>query len=229
MPLRPAKPNRPTKKKSGPGPVGGQSDEPDFESSSADVQAEEELSRSVSSFRYDKENNDDKGDGNDRDERRLKKVFSMATSETKGSPTAGVNARAFGSRTQGLNKPDKTVQAPLPDIRSMRDMLHLIQSSSVADPSGKSLPLLLRRINAAVLQNKISLPRIDKISDAREMLIEIFGKGHQGTTPLTSTQRSLHAMLPLWLLNLGRERTPTQQMHAAARLSLPRMHYHATD
>ncbi len=218
MPLRPAKTSRSGAAR-GPGRTNQLSDEPDFELPDSEVPSEEAQVRRPSSFRYDKENNDGKQDGSDRDERRLQKVFSLSTSKAQASASAATGS--IGARAHGLKKPEAIVLPPLLEIKSLHDVLHLIQSTSQADPSGKSVPLLLRRINAAVLQNKISLPKIDRIADVREMLIEIFGKGHQSPTALSPNQRSLHAMLPLWLLNLGRQRTLAQQTHAAARLSLP--------
>ena len=227
MPLRAAKPNRPRVAR-GAGQVGSQGDEPDLDTPDDEVKPEQGLKRIPAGF----ESRDDsegrhKQEGGDRDERRLRRLFSMAAAPLAPTASAGttIGAGTITARARGLNPPAAVTVAPLPELHSLRDVLHLIQSTSLADPSGKSVPLLLRRINAAVLQNKIDLPKIAKVADARELLIDIFGKGHHAPAPLSATQRSLHAMLPLWLLNLGRQRTPTQQIHAAARLSLPRTDY----
>ena len=225
MPLRAAKPNR-LRVARGAGRVGSHEDEPDSDIPDDEVAAEEGLKRIPAGF----ESRDDsegrhKQDGGDRDERRLKKLFSMAAAPSVPTGSVTIGAGTITARARSLNPSPAVTLAPLPELHSLRDVLHLIQSTSLADPSGKSVPLLLRRINAAVLQNKIDLPKISKVADTRELLIDIFGKGHQNPSTLSASQRSLHAMLPLWLLNLGRQRTPTQQSHAAARLSLPRTDY----
>lgn len=233
MPLKAAKTNRSSPRR-GLGRASGHADEPDFELPVEDEGAEQALRQLPVGFRSRQENDGDRQEG-EREERRFDKLFSMAVPLPQGmgaaatASTSATGTIALGSRAQGLKKAAAAAPAPLPELRSMRDVLQLIQSTAVSDPSGASVPLLLRRINAAVLQNKISLPKIGKVAEAREMLIEVFGKGHQGLEPLSSTQRSLHAMLPLWLINLGRERTPLQQTHAAARLSLPRLYPGAMD
>ena len=228
MPLRPAKAGRSGTAR-GPGRVGNQSDEPDFDLPADEIPADHALKNLPVEFRSRQESNSGNQEGGDRDERRLQKLFSMSPIQASATAATGVVAATgdVAARARALKKADAITLAPLPDIRSLRDVLQLIQSTGMADPTGKSVPVLLRRINAAVLQNKITIPRVDKIADARELLIEIFGKGHQGAVALSPTQRSMHAMLPLWLLNLGRERTLTQQTQAAARLSLPRTHSNA--
>lgn len=224
MPLRAPKPNRPRVPRAA-GGVSNHDEESDFDIPDSEILAESRLKFHSVELRSGQEGErGDQQDG-DRDESRLQKFFSMSEPSVQASKTGSTAAaNAAGSRTNGLKKLEAVTLAPLPEMHSLRDVLQLIRSTSIADPSGKSLPMLLRRINAAVLQDKVSLPKITKAAEAREMLIDIFGKGHQGPSALSPTQRSLHAMLPLWLINLGRQRTPTQQTHAAARLSLPRIH-----
>jgi len=111
---------------------------------------------------------------------------------------------------------------PLPPMQSLRDVVKYVHGALQSDPTGKSIKTTLQAINAAVLRNDIKLPALTKVSEARSLLIEIFGKGYQSKGSLSSSVSSIHIMLPLWLINLSKHRTETGKLHAAARLSLPR-------
>lgn len=111
---------------------------------------------------------------------------------------------------------------PLPFMASLGDVVKFVHACAEKDPSGKSVSHVLRRINAAVLRNEIDVPVVTKIADARSVLIDIFGIVQSSKDNANPSLRNIHLMLPLWLINLGRQRTSEQRVQAAARLSSQR-------
>ena len=135
---------------------------------------------------------------------------------------------AVTERSGTLSKESYTVgkafQRPselkIPPMQSMSEVVKFLHTCTQTDPSGKSLSLVLRRIGAAVLRNEIKLPIVNKVADARNVLIEIFGAGYKGTDAMPASLRSFHQIFPLWLVNLSKTRTAAQQSAAAARTEL---------
>ena len=221
MALRAPKPNRPRTPKAT-GSVGNHDDEPTFDIPDYEVAAQNPLNFRPAELRSKQEGDGGDHGGGDRDKSRFQKLFSMSEPPTlESAGGAGAAAGARGSRAQSLNRSVALAPAPLPELHSLRDVLSLIHSTNLTDPSCKSAELLQRKISAAVMDNKISLPKIRRLEDVSELLVDVFGKGHQGSTPLSTSQINFHLRLPVWLLNLGRQRTPLQQTHAGARQSLP--------
>lgn len=148
----------------------------------------------------------------DREHRRFNRMFEMA-------PTA-IENKSSSIRTTINRVQERREATPLPPMTSLADLVGFIHTSVKSDPSGKSLGLLLRRLNAAVMRNEIPLPTTAKIADVRQTLIDIFGVGHnvESTSP---SMQNIYRILPLWLMNLGRKRTAMQQCQAAARLTVP--------
>ena len=230
MPLQPAKANRPRVPRNI-GRINNHEDEPQFDMP-VDVLPAVPSSRDIPlDLRSRQDGERQEPESGDRSKRNLKGLFSMSMPSIQRSATGANGTKAAGkpaTAAESLKKTDAIGLAPLPELHSLNDVLRLIHAACKADPSAKSVEALQRQINAAVLQNKITLPKIARIEDARALLVEIFGKGHQGPTELSSTLRGLHITRPVWLLNLGRARTPTHKAHAAARVSSQRMFNTAT-
>lgn len=117
------------------------------------------------------------------------------------------------------SRPVARATAQLPPMQSLDDVAKFVKGAIDQDPSGRSVPHILRTINAAMLRQEINLPAITKVADAREVLVDIFGSGHADRKDLSQSMRNLYLMLPLWLVNLGRQRTNDQRIQAAARVS----------
>lgn len=151
-----------------------------------------------------------------RDEKRFERIFQRAPVFGKLNEGA-LHAVKDAGKSLAL-PPDRVL---LPPLHSLEDVMRFIHAATQTDPGGKSIAVLLRRINAAVLRNEIKLPIVTRVSEARAALIDAFGTGHDGRKMAGESLRSVHAMLPLWLINLSKRRTALQQTHAAARLSIP--------
>jgi hypothetical protein len=157
---------------------------------------------------------EDHSDQERRDEKRIGRLFQMVESSpvalAGGNPDAVARSAAAKERT------------PLPPMQSLDAVVAFIHASTESDPSGQSLALLLRQINAAVLRDEIKLPVVNGVAEARAALISVFGKGYAGIEALSGSRRSIQAMLPLWLVNLSKRRTSLERAQAAAIVSVPR-------
>jgi hypothetical protein len=189
------------------------SEEGEIESASHEVSSDDlEISQVPVLFGTDgdgeNDHSDDRGDG---EKKRFERFIQMPalTAVDQGSEKSTSSSKA----TQAV------ALKPLPPMNSLKEVVKFIQSSVQSNPTNNSMAQTLRQINAAVLRNEISLPKITKVSDARNILIEIFGKGH-GPDSAQASLRGIYAMLPLWLVNLSKRRTVGGQKQAAARLSL---------
>lgn len=215
MPLQRARTKKKGISKSASGAHHGGDEDGDFAVSQNNGAGEKApLSRLQSQF-HSGEDGDNESDQEQRDEqRRFDKLFA-------------VSAYRVDSFTKSALQPSLTtkrvvaVPTPLPQMNSLPEVLKFIHGAMQSNPSGKSVNELLRRIAAAVHRGEIKLPRENKIAAARPLLVEIFGEGYQGKEALSESAKSLYTMLPLWLINLSRQRTDIQRIRAAARLSLP--------
>ena len=152
-----------------------------------------------------------------RDKRRFERQFQMtARADIHGAAEGELHTRA----------PSLGTMPPLPHMDSLAQVVEFVHAATRHDPSGKSLAMILRQINAAVLRDEIKLPVITKVAEARAVLIDVFGKGAYGE--VAASLQSVQAVLPLWLINLSRRRTALQQSRALAILSVPR-HFPITD
>ena len=179
-----------------------------IEDSSAEL-----LVRRINAFQKQEDPGSDREDGG---ERRFARMFQL--------PVAEVNS-ASGFKSTGTSKEAKQAalaSVPLPAMRSLGDVVKFIHSCTEKDPTGKSVSQILRRINAAVLRKEIDLPVVTKVADARTVLIEIFGAAQMSRGTASLSMRNIHALLPLWLVNLGRQRSSEQRVQAAARVSSQR-------
>ncbi|MBC7500348.1 MAG: hypothetical protein H7315_07610 [Herminiimonas sp.] len=149
-----------------------------------------------------------------RDEKRIGRLFQMVES----APVATRD----GSLAHEAQRVESRERAALPPMQSLDSVVTFIHASTQSDPSGRSLALLLRQINAAVLRDEIKLPVVSSVAEARAVLIDVFGKGHSGIEALSGSRRSIQAMLPLWLVNLSKRRTNLERAQAAAIVSVPR-------
>lgn len=156
----------------------------------------------------------DQSDGQSRDEKRFQNIFSLPalrSGKFTASSSAAAKARAVAA-------------TPLPPMQSLTEVLKFLHNTLQSDPSGTLARDMMRKISQSVLRNEMTLQTVRKATEARSLLVEAFGKGYQGSEPLSPLVRKLHLMLPIWLLNLGKTRTAPGRLQAAARLSLP----HAT-
>ena len=110
---------------------------------------------------------------------------------------------------------------PLPPMHSLDDVVRVIHAATQSDPAGESIGMLLKQINAAVMRREIKLPTLTLVSEARAALIGAFGTGDSNARPVSESLRSVHTLLPLWLINLSKRRTALERVQAAARLGLP--------
>ena len=157
------------------------------------------------------DDNDSGSQDGQRDERRFERQFQMAA-------RADIHEAADGR----LHAPALSLgtMPALPRMESLAQVVQFVHASTRHDPSGKSLAMILRQINAAVLRDEIKLPVITKVAEARAVLIDVFGQGASGE--VAASLQSVQAMLPLWLINLSRRRTALQQSKALAILCVPR-------
>ncbi len=173
----------------------------------------EQLARRFKSFQSKQEEESGReGSG----ERRFARMFDMRAS----TAVDGVERKTGISTEQA--KHAALANVPLPSMASLGDVVKFVHACVEKDPTGKSVPHVMRRINAAVLRKEIDVPVVTKIADARRVLIDIFGVGHLSKDSASPSMRNIHLMLPLWLINLGRQRTNEQRLQAAARLSSQR-------
>lgn len=149
-------------------------------------------------------------------ERRFARMFQMPIGKVSGKAAPSDGIRTAESMQA------KLAAVPLPAMRTLGDMVGFIHSCVEKDPTGKSISQILRRINAAVLRKEIDLPMVTKVADARRVLIEIFGTTQMSKENVSPSMRNIHLMLPLWLVNLGRQRSGEQQVQAAARVASQR-------
>ena len=212
MPLRGVGASR---KRPGRTKVGGTaaSDEPDGELSLDAYFNDEEhaLQLQVGFQSHEEGSSDQSGDG-ERDKRRFAQIFQFAPVKEKSSGTSAKILAVTDLRSKA--------RPTLPLLRSMRDIVEFVHASTTLDPTGKSVAATLRSINAAVMRGEISLPVVTRVAETRDILIEFFGVGHTGPDPLPPAMRSIHQMLPLWLVNLSKRRTAQQKAQAVARLTL---------
>lgn len=173
----------------------------------------DQLVRRFKSFQNNQEHESDReGSG----ERRFAQMFQVPIGKVSGEAAPGGGMRTAESM------PAKLAAVPLPAMRTLGDMVGFIHSCVEKDPTGKSLSQILRRINAAVLRKEIDLPMVTKVADARRVLIEIFGTTQMSKETVSPSMRNIHLMLPLWLVNLGRQRSSEQRAQAAARVASQR-------
>ncbi len=135
---------------------------------------------------------------------------------------ASLRSGSFAASVNDVDKARKGLSTPLPPMNSLPEVVRFIHGALESDPSGKSLSIVLRSINAAILRNEIKLPATTKVAEMRDLLIETFGKGHQNKEVLSPSVSAVLVMLPLWLVNLSRRRTESGKKLAAARLLTPR-------
>lgn len=113
--------------------------------------------------------------------------------------------------------PEKSAELKLPPLQSMSDVVKFLHASTQNNKTDQSsLHILMQRVSSAILRMDIKLP--NKIADARNVLIDVFGVGYTGTAALPESMRTFHRILPLLLVNLSRTRTSNQQALAAARM-----------
>ena len=179
-----------------------------IEESSAEL-----LARRIKSFQKEEEPGSEHGEGG---ERRFARIFQMPVAEL----SSGAGFKGAGASAEA--KPAALAAVPLPSMRSLDDVVKFIHSCTEKDPTGKSVSQILRRINAAVLRKEIDLPVVTKVADARNVLIKIFGAAQMSKESASPSMRNIHALLPLWLVNLGRQRSSEQRVQAAARVSSQR-------
>jgi hypothetical protein len=156
------------------------------------------------------------------EERRFERLFQMAATTSRPSAQAAADARVKATGVGGRAPAAAAALQPLPPMHTLDDVVRVVQAATQADPTGKSVAVLLRRINAAVLRDEIRLPAVTRIGETRAALIDAFGGAARRHEPADDSLRAVHAMLPLWLINLSRPRTALGRAQAAARLSLPR-------
>ena len=215
IPLRSAGPKRRKGAKS----VGSAAGDDDHESGFESNEIDRDLDSTVKVQAHAETRDGDTGSGEQRhDGRGERRRFDKLIRLTPRSADTASDDRTRRSGNVALRLADP----PLPPMKTMHDVISFIHAATLADPSGQSLGATLRKINAAVLSKRIDIARVNKVSDTREAMIAVFGTGHAGNAASAPILRSIHAMLPLWLINLGRQRTDTQQTHAAARMTVPR-------
>lgn len=173
----------------------------------------DKLSVRFKSFQNEDDQNSSGGTG---DERRFERLFQMPSNDTVGIDS---NKAAFATPQA---RQSAVAATPLPTMKTLGDVVKFIHACVDKDPSGKSVSQILRRINAAILRQEINLPVITKVADARNVLIEVFGVGNLARDGLNPSLRNVYLMLPLWLVNLGRQRTSEQRVQAAGRVSSQR-------
>ena len=173
----------------------------------------EQFARRFKAYQSDEEQGSGREGGG---EQRFARMFQM--------PVGEVSSRVASKSgmTAAEAKQAELAAVPLPAMRSLSDVVSFIHSCAEKDPTGKSVSHILRRINAAVLRKEIDLPTVTKVTDARNVLIDIFGVAQMSKDGASPPMRNIHLMLPLWLVNLGRQRSNEQRMQAAARVSSQR-------
>lgn len=178
---------------------------------SVDESSSEQLIGRIKAAQQDHEQREghEEGDG-----RQPARMFQMAAAH--GTDRTGDDSGVATARGRDA------MSTPLPSMRTVGDMVQFIHSCVQKDPTGKSLGQILRRINAAVLRKEIDVPVVSRVADARVLLVEAFGGGKSSMQNAAPSMRNMHLMLPLWLVNLGRNRTDEQQARSAARLSSQR-------
>ncbi len=119
-----------------------------------------------------------------------------------------------------VRRAQRSVLPPLPEMHSLEDVMRVIHAATRPEAAGESRTVLLKRIAEAVMLNEIKLPHVTLISEARAALIDAFGTGHDGRTPLSEPLQSVLTLLPLWLINMSKRRTAVERSLAAARLAL---------
>ena len=169
----------------------------------------DQLARRFKAFQNNEEHSPGRDGGG---EQKFARMFQM--------PVGDVRSKAApnGAMTTAEAKQAALAAVPLPPMRSLGDMLSFIQSCAEKDPTGKSVHRILGRINAAVLRKEIKFPTVNKLADARTVLIEVFGVAQMSKTGASPSMRNIYLMLPIFLVNLGRQRSSEQRAQAAARV-----------